>query len=66
MVNGVAQSCCATEARRAELRSMAALAFGGAESCREAPGKDTPMGRLAQPEEAAPAYVFLASEVDSS
>ncbi len=29
-------------------------------------GKDTPMGRPAQPEELAPAYVFLASEADSS
>jgi len=29
-------------------------------------GKDTPMGRPAQPEEIAPAYVFLASEADSS
>ncbi len=29
-------------------------------------GEDTPMGRPAQPEELAPAYVFLASEADSS
>lgn len=29
-------------------------------------GKDTPMGRPAQPEELAPAYVFLASDADSS
>ena len=29
-------------------------------------GKSTPMGRPAQPEEVAPAYVFLASEADSS
>jgi NAD(P)-dependent dehydrogenase (short-subunit alcohol dehydrogenase family) len=29
-------------------------------------GKDTPMGRPAQPEEIAPAYVFLASDADSS
>lgn len=29
-------------------------------------GKDTPMKRPAQPEELAPAYVFLASEADSS
>ena len=29
-------------------------------------GKDTPMGRPAQPEELAPAYVFLASNADSS
>jgi NAD(P)-dependent dehydrogenase (short-subunit alcohol dehydrogenase family) len=29
-------------------------------------GQDTPMGRPAQPEEIAPSYVFLASEVDSS
>jgi NAD(P)-dependent dehydrogenase (short-subunit alcohol dehydrogenase family) len=29
-------------------------------------GKDTPMGRPAQPEEIAPAYVFLASNADSS
>ena len=29
-------------------------------------GKDTPMGRPAQPEEIAPAYVFLASPADSS
>jgi len=29
-------------------------------------GKDNPMGRPAQPEELAPAYVFLASEADSS
>ena len=29
-------------------------------------GKDTPMGRPAQPEEIAPSYVFLASDVDSS
>jgi NAD(P)-dependent dehydrogenase (short-subunit alcohol dehydrogenase family) len=29
-------------------------------------GKDTPMGRPAQPEEIAPSYVFLASEIDSS
>lgn len=29
-------------------------------------GKDTPMGRPAQPAELAPAYVFLASEADSS
>ena len=29
-------------------------------------GKDSPMGRPAQPEELAPAYVFLASEADSS
>ncbi len=29
-------------------------------------GKDTPMGRAAQPEELAPAYVFFASEADSS
>lgn len=29
-------------------------------------GKNTPMGRPAQPEEVAPAYVFLASEADSS
>jgi NAD(P)-dependent dehydrogenase (short-subunit alcohol dehydrogenase family) len=29
-------------------------------------GKDTPLGRPAQPEEIAPAYVFLASEADSS
>lgn len=28
-------------------------------------GKDTPMGRPAQPEEIAPAYVFFASEADS-
>ena len=29
-------------------------------------GKDTPMGRPAQPEEIAPSFVFLASEIDSS
>lgn len=29
-------------------------------------GKDTPMERPAQPEEVAPAFVFFASEVDSS
>ena len=29
-------------------------------------GKQTPMGRAAQPEELAPAYVFLASTADSS
>jgi NAD(P)-dependent dehydrogenase (short-subunit alcohol dehydrogenase family) len=29
-------------------------------------GKDTPIGRPAQPEEIAPAYVFLASDADSS
>ncbi|HET7583478.1 MAG TPA: SDR family oxidoreductase [Gemmatimonadaceae bacterium] len=29
-------------------------------------GSDTPMGRPAQPEELAPAYVFLASQADSS
>jgi len=29
-------------------------------------GQDTPMGRAAQPEEIAPAYVFFASEADSS
>jgi NAD(P)-dependent dehydrogenase (short-subunit alcohol dehydrogenase family) len=29
-------------------------------------GKDTPMGRPAQPEEIAPSYVFLASDIDSS
>ena len=29
-------------------------------------GKSSPMGRPAQPEEIAPAYVFLASEADSS
>jgi len=29
-------------------------------------GKHTPMGRAGQPEEVAPSYVFLASEVDSS
>jgi len=29
-------------------------------------GEDTPMGRPAQPEEVAPAYVFFASEADSS
>jgi NAD(P)-dependent dehydrogenase (short-subunit alcohol dehydrogenase family) len=29
-------------------------------------GADTPMGRPAQPEELAPAYVFLASNIDSS
>ncbi|HEX2689227.1 MAG TPA: SDR family oxidoreductase [Kofleriaceae bacterium] len=29
-------------------------------------GEDTPLGRPAQPEEIAPAYVFLASEADSS
>lgn len=29
-------------------------------------GKDTPMGRAGQPEEVAPSYVFLASNVDSS
>jgi NAD(P)-dependent dehydrogenase (short-subunit alcohol dehydrogenase family) len=29
-------------------------------------GKDSPMGRPAQPEEIAPAYVFLASDADSS
>jgi NAD(P)-dependent dehydrogenase (short-subunit alcohol dehydrogenase family) len=29
-------------------------------------GADTPLGRPAQPEEVAPAYVFLASEADSS
>jgi NAD(P)-dependent dehydrogenase (short-subunit alcohol dehydrogenase family) len=29
-------------------------------------GQQTPMGRPAQPEELAPAYVFLASEADSS
>jgi NAD(P)-dependent dehydrogenase (short-subunit alcohol dehydrogenase family) len=29
-------------------------------------GKDTPMGRAGQPDEVAPSYVFLASEVDSS
>jgi NAD(P)-dependent dehydrogenase (short-subunit alcohol dehydrogenase family) len=29
-------------------------------------GKDAPMGRPAQPEEIAPAYVFLASDADSS
>jgi len=29
-------------------------------------GKGTPMGRPAQPEEIAPAYVFLASDADSS
>jgi len=29
-------------------------------------GKDTPIGRPAQPEEIVPAYVFLASDADSS
>jgi len=29
-------------------------------------GADTPMKRPAQPEEIAPAYVYFASEVDSS
>ena len=29
-------------------------------------GSDSPMGRPAQPEEVAPAYVFLASDADSS
>lgn len=29
-------------------------------------GKGTPIGRPAQPEELAPAYVFLASNADSS
>jgi NAD(P)-dependent dehydrogenase (short-subunit alcohol dehydrogenase family) len=29
-------------------------------------GKKTPIGRPAQPEELAPAYVFLASDADSS
>ena len=29
-------------------------------------GADSPMGRPAQPEEIAPAYVFLASNADSS
>ena len=29
-------------------------------------GKDTPMGRPAQPEEIAPAFVYLASNADSS
>lgn len=29
-------------------------------------GKDTPMGRPAQPEEIAPSFVFLASDIDSS
>jgi NAD(P)-dependent dehydrogenase (short-subunit alcohol dehydrogenase family) len=29
-------------------------------------GQQSPMGRPAQPEEVAPAYVFLASEADSS
>jgi len=29
-------------------------------------GEHSPMGRPAQPEEVAPAYVFLASEADSS
>jgi len=29
-------------------------------------GEDTPMGRPAQPEEIAPAYVFFASNADSS
>ncbi|MCC2644639.1 MAG: short-chain dehydrogenase/reductase [Burkholderiales bacterium] len=29
-------------------------------------GKDTPMGRMGQPFELAPAYVYLASEIDSS
>jgi NAD(P)-dependent dehydrogenase (short-subunit alcohol dehydrogenase family) len=29
-------------------------------------GEGTPMGRPAQPEEIAPAFVFLASEADSS
>jgi NAD(P)-dependent dehydrogenase (short-subunit alcohol dehydrogenase family) len=29
-------------------------------------GEQTPLGRPAQPEEVAPAYVFLASEADSS
>src|SRR5436305_5648804 len=29
-------------------------------------GKDTPLGRAGQPEEVAPSYVFLASEIDSS
>ena len=29
-------------------------------------GSDVPMGRPAQPEEIAPAYVFLASNADSS
>ncbi len=29
-------------------------------------GKQSPMGRPAQPEELAPAYVFLASNADSS
>ncbi|HYT97029.1 MAG TPA: SDR family oxidoreductase, partial [Casimicrobiaceae bacterium] len=29
-------------------------------------GADVPMGRPAQPEEIAPAYVFLASNADSS
>ncbi len=29
-------------------------------------GKETPMGRPAQPEEVAPAFVFFASEADSS
>jgi NAD(P)-dependent dehydrogenase (short-subunit alcohol dehydrogenase family) len=29
-------------------------------------GEDVPMGRPAQPEELAPTYVFLASNIDSS
>jgi len=29
-------------------------------------GADTPFKRLAQPEEIAPAYVYFASEIDSS
>jgi NAD(P)-dependent dehydrogenase (short-subunit alcohol dehydrogenase family) len=29
-------------------------------------GKESPMGRPAQPEELAPSYVFLASDADSS
>jgi NAD(P)-dependent dehydrogenase (short-subunit alcohol dehydrogenase family) len=29
-------------------------------------GQDAPIGRAAQPEEIAPAYVFFASEADSS
>ena len=38
----------------------------GALSYVECFGEDVPMGRPAQPEELAPSYVFLASNIDSS